>query len=173
MSKSAKIIVFIIALIAVSAIAFFFFTEKSDVANPNGLSPAVNDNLVGNDRDEHGCIGSAGYSWCEAKTKCLRTWEEPCSTENEQAIRQLLAEKYNKPLAEVNVKINKQTADYLAGSVSFVTEGLPQPGEGGAFLAVKHDGAWALVYDGNGSIDCDSIKANYQFPADMLVGFCD
>ena len=34
--------------------------------------------LVGNDRDIHGCIGSAGYSWCEAKQKCLRIWEEPC-----------------------------------------------------------------------------------------------
>ncbi len=36
--------------------------------------------LVGNDRDEHGCIGSAGYSWCEEKQKCLRTWEENCTT---------------------------------------------------------------------------------------------
>jgi len=39
-----------------------------------------NDNLVGNDRDEHGCIGSAGYSWCEAKQKCLRIWEEACTS---------------------------------------------------------------------------------------------
>ncbi|MFH1046704.1 MAG: hypothetical protein V1738_00210 [Patescibacteria group bacterium] len=36
-------------------------------------------NIVGRDRDEHGCIGSAGYSWCEAKQKCLRVWEEPCT----------------------------------------------------------------------------------------------
>ncbi len=36
------------------------------------------ENMVGNDKDEHGCIGSAGYSWCEAKQKCLRTWEEKC-----------------------------------------------------------------------------------------------
>ena len=34
--------------------------------------------IVGNDRDEHGCIGSAGYSWCEEKRKCLRSWEESC-----------------------------------------------------------------------------------------------
>ena len=37
--------------------------------------------LVGNDSDIHGCIGSAGYSWCEEKQKCLRTWEEPCQQE--------------------------------------------------------------------------------------------
>lgn len=37
--------------------------------------------IVGGDRDEHGCIGSAGYTWCEAKAKCLREWEEPCGGE--------------------------------------------------------------------------------------------
>ena len=35
--------------------------------------------LVGNDRDVHGCIGSAGYSWCEMKQRCLRI-EEQCTT---------------------------------------------------------------------------------------------
>jgi putative hemolysin len=38
--------------------------------------------LVGNDADEHGCIPSAGYSWCEAKQKCIRPWEEECVAEN-------------------------------------------------------------------------------------------
>lgn len=48
--------------------------------------PSVSQNtntMVGSDRDEHGCIGSAGYSWCEAKSKCLRVWEEGCSIEDE------------------------------------------------------------------------------------------
>ncbi len=36
-------------------------------------------NLVGNDSDSHGCKGSAGYSWCEEKQKCLRSWEENCN----------------------------------------------------------------------------------------------
>lgn len=35
--------------------------------------------IVGDDRDVHGCIGSAGYTWCAAKNKCLRSWEESCS----------------------------------------------------------------------------------------------
>jgi hypothetical protein len=34
--------------------------------------------IAGNDRDEYGCIPSAGYTWCEEKDKCLRTWEEEC-----------------------------------------------------------------------------------------------
>ena len=30
---------------------------------------------VGADRDAHGCIGSAGYSWCERELACVRPWE--------------------------------------------------------------------------------------------------
>jgi hypothetical protein len=33
---------------------------------------------IGGDTDEHGCLIGAGYTWCEAKQKCLRTWEETC-----------------------------------------------------------------------------------------------
>lgn len=32
--------------------------------------------IVGNDKDEHGCIASAGYTWSEAKKDCIRLWEE-------------------------------------------------------------------------------------------------
>jgi hypothetical protein len=38
--------------------------------------------LIGGDKDDHGCLIAAGYSWCEAKQKCLRTWEENCSSGN-------------------------------------------------------------------------------------------
>ncbi|MFD2178007.1 hypothetical protein [Veronia pacifica] len=31
--------------------------------------------MPGSDRDKHGCIGSAGYSWCESKNECVRSWE--------------------------------------------------------------------------------------------------
>ncbi|MFH1391393.1 MAG: hypothetical protein ABIH20_03735, partial [Candidatus Diapherotrites archaeon] len=37
--------------------------------------------IIGGDVDEHECIGSAGYSWCEEKQKCLRVWEEACEEE--------------------------------------------------------------------------------------------
>ncbi len=41
--------------------------------------PDLPEPVLGADRDVHGCIGSAGYSWCEEKNKCLRIWEEECS----------------------------------------------------------------------------------------------
>jgi hypothetical protein len=30
---------------------------------------------VGADRDQHGCIGSAGYKWCARTGECERPWE--------------------------------------------------------------------------------------------------
>ncbi len=49
--------------------------EVVDASDENMDEP-----LVGGDSDEYGCIGSAGYSWCEEKQKCIRPWEEPCSS---------------------------------------------------------------------------------------------
>lgn len=31
--------------------------------------------MPGSDRDAHGCIGSAGYVWCEKTGQCERPWE--------------------------------------------------------------------------------------------------
>jgi hypothetical protein len=47
--------------------------------------------IIGGDKDEHGCIGSAGYSWCETKQKCLRVWEENCTAEGCGTCPQLVA----------------------------------------------------------------------------------
>jgi hypothetical protein len=55
-----------------------FIKEPTPAEKDRIVSP-----VVGNDRDAHGCIGSAGYSWCELKNKCLRIWEEPCLLDNE------------------------------------------------------------------------------------------
>jgi hypothetical protein len=38
--------------------------------------------LIGGQKDEHGCLTPAGYSWCEAKQKCLRIWEEDCPSDS-------------------------------------------------------------------------------------------
>jgi hypothetical protein len=32
-------------------------------------------NATGSDRDEYGCIGSAGYSWCKRTNQCERPWK--------------------------------------------------------------------------------------------------
>lgn len=32
--------------------------------------------VVGSDKDEHGCIASAGYIWSEVQKDCIRLWEK-------------------------------------------------------------------------------------------------
>ena len=40
------------------------------------LSCSCNRNLTGNDRDCHGCIGSAGYHWSELLQECIQPFEK-------------------------------------------------------------------------------------------------
>jgi len=105
---------------------------------------------------------------CESKQKCLRIWEEECV---EKEIQIILAEKYQKDIDDVNITVNRSNDNYAAGSVLFGQGG---PGEGGMFLAAKIDNQWQVVFDGNGSIDCDKMRNEYQFPDEILQpNFCD
>jgi hypothetical protein len=61
------------AILVISAVLLSGCISSQGTVNNTG------DILVGNDSDEHGCRGSAGYSWCEAKQKCIRVWEENCT----------------------------------------------------------------------------------------------
>lgn len=42
--------------------------------NPN-QKVEEQEELVGADRDEHGCISSAGFSWSELQQTCVQLWE--------------------------------------------------------------------------------------------------
>lgn len=52
--------------------------EPSSAQQPAIATDSANQttpDIVGNDRDEHGCIGSAGYVWCAKEQACVRPWE--------------------------------------------------------------------------------------------------
>ena len=46
-----------------------------DVPLPMPMPGSVETPAPGSDRDAHGCIPSAGYSWCARTNKCERPWE--------------------------------------------------------------------------------------------------
>ena len=48
--------------------------DTGSSATVRGVAPPPQD-MPGSDRDEHGCLGSAGYSWCERERTCVRSWE--------------------------------------------------------------------------------------------------
>ena len=51
-------------------IVLMLYSNKLVLAQDSIKSP-----IVGNDRDNHGCIGSAGYIWSVLKKECVRTFE--------------------------------------------------------------------------------------------------
>jgi hypothetical protein len=81
-SNPMKTFIRALPLVAFLLIGAGCAAQPAPVAPPAPVPPVanapVNAPRVGGDRDAHGCIGSAGYSWCEAKQKCLRPWEEKC-----------------------------------------------------------------------------------------------
>jgi hypothetical protein len=47
--------------------------------------PELKPQMTGNDRDEHNCIGSAGYQWSEVKKECIRLFEKGIRLEPQAA----------------------------------------------------------------------------------------
>lgn len=168
MTKQTKIIIAVLVVIILVLAGYLVWNSIGNMDNGYVVN---DDSLLGGDRDEYGCITSAGYSWCEPKNKCLRIWEEDCYEDVGQEIQYLLAEKYNKSADEVRVTVGKQTEMHATGGVVFGEGG---PGEGGYWLAAKIDNLWQVVLDGNGSVDCDKMRQEYGFPDEILKpNFCD
>lgn len=44
-------------------------------------TPTTPPQPIGGDKDEHGCIPSAGYQWDEEKQICVRPWEDEANTQ--------------------------------------------------------------------------------------------
>lgn len=146
-------------------------TPSTQIVEENDPETTEESKVVGGDKDEHGCIGSAGYVWCEEKSKCLRPWEEVCVDDKEKGIVSALATKHNKNHADVSIEIHKEEGNYVKGMVQFEPSG--EIGNAGMFLATKVGGNWVIVYDGHGVADCDDLINNYGFPKSVLVGMCD
>jgi len=69
MTTYGKLVLGIVVLVLIALGAWWYTSSQSTRPAP----------LVGGDRDAHGCIGSAGYTWCAARSACIRTWETYCT----------------------------------------------------------------------------------------------
>ena len=50
-------------------------TTKAKEKENTPVTDTTKKQLVGNDKDEHGCIGSAGYQWSAVLNNCIRIFE--------------------------------------------------------------------------------------------------
>ena len=64
--------------------------QQADNAAEEPTTPQQ-ETMVGGDRDEHGCIGSAGYTWSVLRGECIQVFEvgtrlNPVDVEQEEAV---------------------------------------------------------------------------------------
>lgn len=71
------------------------------------------ENLVGGDRDQYGCLPSAGYVWCPSLSQCLRPWEDDCPLEVIESEGETEDPLTIEPIADSPIRI----AQPLAGEV--------------------------------------------------------
>ena len=105
------------------------------------------------------CVVSEEMSSAEINWRCTGLISQTGSAEE---IEQLFVKKYIQYRKTLSVSVNAEDGNFVRGSVIF-EPGMP----GGNFLAVKIDGEWQIVFDGNGQIPC--TLEEYGFPAGMLL----
>lgn len=77
------------------------------------------------------------------------------------AVKKGLIAKHGQDAQTLAVTITKVDGDYAKGMAS-------EQGGGGIWFAVKENGFWTLVWDGNGIITCDDISPYPGFPTSMI-----
>jgi len=75
--KKTRLILYILILVGLVLTIGLAFKKDKIVKLTENIGK-VEEQIVGGDIDQHGCIPSTGYMWCEPKQKCLRQWEESC-----------------------------------------------------------------------------------------------
>ncbi len=84
-------LVIAIVVLAIAGGVYYISTKSSvssvgSVEDLSSVQEASSTQIIGGDRDAHGCLGPAGYLWSEQKQQCVRPWEENASsTSNDPA----------------------------------------------------------------------------------------
>ena len=88
--------------------------------------------LVGGDRDAHGCIPSAGYSWCASTNSCIRAWETECPPSAPVQTYTCGCICESGPLSTCNAIRECSLAEHVANVAACKASALPVPTGGGA-----------------------------------------
>ena len=105
--------------------AIAFSACKSNKAGQDTASEAKTEEAVipGSDKDEHGCVGSAGYVWSEVKKDCIRPFEAGLKISETQ-------------------KDNATYATYIVFAADSVQAELYTPESEGSILLERADNQW-------------------------------
>ncbi len=73
------------------------------------------------------------------------------------------SKKYKKPTETITITLDTKLDSYAKGLIKFKDEN-----GGGMWFAVKINGVWQLIYDGNGIISCGILVDYPEFPNDLI-----
>ena len=106
--------------------------------------------LVGNDKDDHGCIASAGYQWSELLKDCIRPFEKGIRLEAVSEDKSLAAYLVlNNDSTQIEVFLPKMKKHPILTRTSVVADESIWTSETDKMLSVKSTkGSWS-VYQNN------------------------
>ena len=149
-----------LVLIALFVTAFVFFTvrvvreepEPVKKSNVELIDPAPDRSagMVGNDRDEHGCIASAGYTWSELLQECIRPFEKGIKLlsveENDAVFAAYLIFNENESQVEVFLP-REETHPILTKDAISIVESVWVSSLPDTPVVKQVDGKWAILFN--------------------------
>jgi len=153
MNRALKIILVILGvLVAVGVIAYVGYTigyseSQNAIPSPTPTATAT-------------AVKSAVRSATVSVTATANTESDT------KGITKALVDKLGMDENTIKVTVSKTDSNYATGTVGSTESELG----GGYFVAVKQDGEWIIIADGNGTIDC-AVLDEYSVPA-TIIGEC-
>ena len=101
--------------------------KKEEVKEEKVNTEENQEPLVGADRDEHGCITSAGFSWSELQQTCVQLWEagvrlDPIEVKGDDSVISAFV-LFNKDESKAEIILpNKEGALSINGKVVYKEE---------------------------------------------------
>ena len=89
MDKTLTIGIVLLVILTIATAGFFL-----------SIHGQPNENLIGGQTDQHGCLVAAGYSWNKSVEACIREWE---LNENQKKAAKIAVE-YLNPMKGVSIK---------------------------------------------------------------------
>ena len=133
-------------LVILSGIVLSMFScnnQKNEEVKENSKQKTEEqEELVGADRDEHGCITSAGFSWSELQQTCVQLWEagvrlNPVEVKEEDAVISAFV-LFNKDESKAEIVLPKKEGSVILDKKS---ENLYEKGE---YLYDNKEGALSI-----------------------------
>jgi len=144
-NPSIKIISLIAALVLIILLSIELYNNGKQT-----------EDIIGGERDEHGCLGSAGYTWSEEYGLCVREWE---LDETDKKILQIEKEKgYLEE--EYGLTFIKAVPEDCAGCFSILLDTLGKQRTVGLY-------AWDLI---NLTLTPQQCLAKGGYPLNVVAG---